>query len=57
MDLMGANAFLAANHQVKHQHPFIARNMRAFKYGADSDGVLLLAALAFVDTRTVRFAV
>src|SRR5665213_531535 len=53
MDLVGADALLAANHQMQDQQPLVERDMRALKHGADRDGELLLAALALVDAGAV----
>lgn len=55
-DLLRAHALLAGAKQVIAEQPFVKGNLRAFKDGADGDGVLLAAIVALDQARAVLLA-
>jgi hypothetical protein len=56
MDLMGADALLAAAQQVRRQKPLVQRNVRTLVDGADGDRELALAGVAVVEAGLARLA-
>lgn len=55
-DLLRAHALLAGAKQVIAEQPFVKRHLRAFKDGANGDGVLLAAVVALDQPRAVLLA-